>query len=128
MIAESRMAWDRFNEELKKMENSGFSSSNTCSSSHHITSGNAAPASKKEESSFMSSSTSNKIDKSDFNQDEEISKWFCPMKLMRFPSLFGDDKAAKDIFHKEDQVIKVKKESKRSFSCDVQEIFRLGKG
>lgn len=92
MIAESRLAWQRFEDELKRMEqNSGFS----------------AISHMKQDSS---GSSSNENQCKDLLQDDSTfnrQKWFSPMKLMRFPSLFGDEKN-RDSLYKEDQVIKVK--------------------
>ena len=113
MITESRLAWDRFNEELTKMENSGFSSTQRTTSNN-----TNLPKARKEESSFSSSSCMEHSSGCGLGKDEDdTSKWFSPMKLMRFPSLFGDDKKAKEMFHKEDQVIKVKKVHIQSCGC-----------
>jgi hypothetical protein len=110
MIAESRLSWQRFDDQMKKMENKSSFSSMTSASEK---------VSSEPIKTDVSTTTTTQSKMDSLNLDPEIGteiqqasiagkSWFRPIKMVRFPSLFGDDvKQDKSSFFKEENVIKV---------------------
>ena len=158
MISESRKAWQKFDEEMQRMESKSFNKSlNISSDSKTESHENSAvpkpqsptppppppPPMKESQSTLktvhIESGTGNSskfeetevkprkdeeikiIRENDKKNDniEEISRsWFTPMKLVRFPSLFGDDlkiREERSSLFKEENVIKVIMKTKMSY-------------
>merc|ERR1712038_2045909 len=168
MIAESRLVWQKFDDEMKQLESRSFSRfggqdkieqgqgniNNTASTEKDVINATTAKETEKHENEKLciKSSAINEQEKEKFrkNKEREIktvvennidnttnkssnvskdlfngevnedfslgrrSSWFSPMKLVRFPSLFGEEKKFESRFSgfKDENVIKVKDDDK----------------
>merc|ERR1711983_10529 len=135
MISESRQAWQKVDEEMKKLEERSFSKSLNISSEPSSTTENAVAAEQEIRSNVSSEpimenpaeenrkenieipvQKENKVKTIQDNHDDNeplLESWFSPIKLVKFPSLFGDDgKHDRLSFFKEENVIKVKDDDK----------------
>ena len=135
MISESRQAWQKVDEEMQKLEQRSFSKSLNISSEPSSTTENAVAAEQEIRSNVSSEpimenpaeevrkenieipvQKENKVKTIQDNHDDNeplLESWFSPIKLVKFPSLFGDDgKHDRLSFFKEENVIKVKDDDK----------------
>ena len=137
MISESRQAWQKVDEEMQKLEQRSLSKSLNISSEPSSTTENTVAADQEIRSNVSSEPISTMEDTvkearkenieipvqkekttvTNFqdNHDSQplLESWFSPMKLVRFPSLFGDDgKHDRLSFFKEENVIKIKDDDK----------------
>ena len=127
MIAESRLAWQKFDDEMKKLEERSSMSMTRKLSQDKIEHNNSTLTSSKVVDEKVDDKKANaakditereiKIDDNRNVNAANSSSWFSPMKLMRFPSLFGEDRnfmeSTRRSFFKEDQnVIRVKDDDK----------------
>ena len=112
MIAESRQAWTKFDEEMKKLETQSFAKSLNIETSigeaNNPTPSPPPPPAPKEEIKEEKKETNLVQQHENKHLVEDIRpSLFTPMKLVRFPSLFGDEKKEKSSMFKEENVIKV---------------------
>ena len=151
MIAESRQAWNKFDEDMKRLETKSFSKSlnieTNLNEANDLTTPNAGDKQqaeqvqtgpKQETKSFSQSLNIDtnlneandptppkkevKEEKKETNVVEEIKtkdlksenldegdrkSFFSPIKFVRFPSMFGDEKVEKHSLFKDENVIKV---------------------
>merc|ERR1711860_113606 len=137
MISESRQAWQKIDEEMQKLEQRSLSKSLNISSEPSSTTENTVAADQEIHSNVSSEPISTMEDTvkevrkenidipvqkekttvTNFQDNHEsqplLESWFSPIKLVKFPSLFGDDgKHDRLSFFKEENVFKVKDDDK----------------
>jgi len=119
MIAETRLAWQKFDEEMKKFEEKSALTSSRKLNQDKLDH-NATKTSFSEDKISFDEKTPPEVPERQIKIDDNrnfSNSWFSPRKLMRFPSLFGEDRnfveSTKNSFFKEDQnVIRVKDDDK----------------
>merc|ERR1719219_1223540 len=109
MIAESRQAWNKFDEEMKRLETQSFSRSLNIESNLN---GPNDPTPPKEEIKQETKNINVVKENETKNRDDAILSVFSPIKFVRFPSMLGDEKREKGSLFKEENVIKVKDDDK----------------
>merc|ERR1711963_284694 len=137
MIAESRQAWNKIDEEMKRLEQRSISKSLNLSSEtqekpvENDTIEDIKVKDAKEIKQPKESETpevkeiradipipvqKEKIEQNEVKSYEDIERplesWFSPIKLVRFPSLWNDGQQDRLSFFREDNVIKVKDDDK----------------
>ena len=96
MIAESRLAWQKFDEEMKKLEQQKSFSALEQKSTLDAATEDCTTTNKKGEEV-----------KNIIIESSTTPSWFSPMKLVRFPSLFDENLQQRTSLFKEENVIKV---------------------
>merc|ERR1712037_815115 len=164
MIAESRQAWNKFDEDMKRLETKSFSKSlnieTNLNEANDLTTPNAGDkqqaeqvqtGSKQETKSFSQSLNIDtnlneandptppkeevKEEKKEINVkvveeiktkdlksenlDEDRRSFFSPIKFVRFPSMFGDEKVERQSLFKDENVIKVKDDKAFEVTMDT---------
>merc|ERR1711860_262422 len=138
MISESRQAWQKIDEEMQKLEQRSLSKSLNISSEPSSSTENTVAADQEIRSNVSSEQPistmedtvkearkenieipvqKEKTTVTNFQDNHEsqplLEAWFSPIKLVKFPSLFGDDgKHDRLSFFKEENVIKIKDDDK----------------
>merc|ERR1711976_277125 len=112
MIAESRQAWNKFDEEMRRLETNSFSRSlNIESNSNELPNDPTPPKEEIKEETKIETKVIKENDTKNRDEDARVSV-FSPIKFVRFPSMLGDEKREKGTLFKEENVIKVKDDEK----------------
>ena len=109
MIAESRQAWNKFDEDMKKLETKSFSKSLNIDTNFNEAN-DPTPPKKEVKEEKKETNVVEEIKTKDLrseNLDEDGRSFFSPIKFVRFPSMFGDEKVEKRSLFRDENVIKV---------------------
>ena len=109
MIAESRQAWNKFDEDMKRLETKSFSKSLNIDTNLNEAN-NPTPPKDEVKQEKKETNVVEEIKTKDLkseNLDEDRRSFFSPIKFVRFPSMFGDEKVENRSLFKDENVIKV---------------------
>merc|ERR1712008_152595 len=109
MIAKSRQAWNKFDEDMKRLETKSFSKSLNIDTNLNEANDPTPPKEEvkeeKKETNIVEEIKTKDL-KSE-NLDEDRRSFFSPIKFVRFPSMFGDEKVEKRSMFKDENELKV---------------------